>query len=63
MESHRHLSKPRPLFQYTLENTKGQSKMDNPEKLATSGTQDEDKQNKKTPHNMCWTPLYTNKHK
>ena len=52
MESHRHLSKPRPLFQYTLENTKGHSKMDNPEKLATSGTQDEDKQNKKTQHNM-----------
>jgi hypothetical protein len=32
---------------------------DNPEKLATQGTQDEDKQNKtKTHHNMCWTPLY-----
>jgi hypothetical protein len=28
------------------------SKMDNPKKLATSGTQDEDKQNKKTQHNM-----------
>ena len=27
---------------------KGQSKMDNPEKLATQGTQDEEKQNKKT---------------
>ena len=26
--------------------------------------QDEEKQNKtKTQHNMCWTPLYTNKHK
>ena len=25
---------------------KGQSKLDNPEKLATQGTQDEDKQNK-----------------
>jgi hypothetical protein len=34
-------------------------KNDNPEKLATQGTQDEDKQNKtKTHHNMCWTPLY-----
>jgi len=68
---------------------KGQSRMDNPEKLATLGTQDtrgrqtkqknttqymletsthktqnEDKQNKNTTqHNMCWTPLYTNKHK
>ena len=30
--------------------------MDNPEKLAGQGTQDEDKQNK-TQHNMCWTPL------
>ena len=39
---------------------KWQSKMDNSEKLATQGTQDEEKQNK---HNMCWTPLYTNKHK
>ena len=27
-----------------LENTEGQSKMDNSEKLATQGTQDEDKQ-------------------
>ena len=34
--------------------------MDNPEKLATLGTQDEEKQNKK--HNtICWTPLYVNK--
>ena len=33
--------------------------MDNPEKLTTLATQDEDKQNKtKTQHNMCWTPLY-----
>ena len=38
-----------------------QSIMDNPEKLATQGTQDEDK----TQHNMCWTLLhvYANKHK
>ena len=29
--------------------------MDNPEKMATQGTEDEDKQHK---HNtMCWTPL------
>jgi len=27
--------------------------MDNPEKLATQDTQDE---------NICWTPLYANKH-
>ena len=36
--------------------------MNNPEQLATQGTQDEDKQNK-TQHNMCWTPLCANKHK
>jgi hypothetical protein len=32
--------------------------MDNPEKLATQGTQDEEKQNK-TQNNTCRTPLYT----
>ena len=37
--------------------------MDNPEKMATQGTQDKDKKKKKTQHNMCWTPLYANKHK
>jgi len=31
--------------------------MNNPEKLSSHGTQDEDKQIKKTQHNMCWTPL------
>jgi len=31
--------------------------MDIPEKLATYGTQDEEKQNT-TQHNMCWTPSY-----
>ena len=36
--------------------------MDNPEKLVRWGTQDEEKQNK-TQHNMCWKPLYTNKHR
>jgi hypothetical protein len=36
--------------------------MDNPEKLATLETQDEDKQ-KKTQHNICSTPPYTNKQK
>ena len=34
---------------------KGKSQMDNPEKLAASGTQDEDKQKKNTTQ-------YTNKH-
>ena len=59
--------------------------MDNPEKLATQGTQDEDRQNKNKPEklatqgiqdedkqsknttqhvlDMCWSPLYANKHK
>jgi len=37
--------------------------MDNPKKLAILGTQDEDKQNKKTQYNMCWTSLCANKHK
>ena len=36
--------------------------MPNPEKLATQGTQDEDKQSK-TQHEIYWTPLYENKHK
>ena len=36
--------------------------MDNQEKLATQGSQEEDKKNQKK-HNMCWTPLYANKHK
>ena len=35
--------------------------MGNPEKLATQGTQDEDKQNKNTTQ-YEWTPLYANKH-
>jgi len=33
--------------------------MDNPEKLAAMGTQDEEI---KPQHNMCWTLLYTSKH-
>ena len=32
---------------------KGQSKKDNPEKLATQGTQDEDKQNKNNPEKLA----------
>jgi len=45
-----------------LDNTEEVIKMDNSEKLATHGTQDEEKQNI-SKHNMCWTPLYVNKHK
>ena len=41
---------------------KEQSRMKNPEKQATQGTQDEEQQNKKR-HDMGWTPLSTNKHK
>ena len=41
---------------------KAQSKKDDPEKLATQGTQDEEKQSK-TQHNMCWTPPHANKYK
>jgi hypothetical protein len=37
--------------------------MENSEKLATQVTQDEEKQNKYTTQYVCWTPLYTNKHK
>jgi uncharacterized protein YwgA len=35
--------------------------MDNSEKLAIQGTQDEEKQDKNT--TMCWKSQYTNKHK
>ena len=46
--------------------------MRNPEKLATLGRQDTRRRKKRkkqktnkdaTQHNMCWTPLYTDKHK
>ena len=43
-----------------LENTEVAKKKDNPEKLATQGTQDEEKRSKNTTqHNMCWTTLCT----
>ena len=42
---------------------KVQSEMGNPEKLVIKGTQSEEKQNKKTQHNMCWTPLHARRHK
>jgi hypothetical protein len=44
-----------------LENTEGAIQMDNPEKLVTQGTQDEQTQTKNTTH-YVWTPLYANKH-
>jgi hypothetical protein len=37
--------------------------MNNPKKLATLGTEDEDKQNKNAWYNMCWTWLCASKHK
>jgi hypothetical protein len=42
----------------------GQSIIDNPEQLATLRTQDTGRRetNQKTLYNMCWTPLYANKH-
>ena len=66
------------LLMYLLRNKrqrkpKGQSRMDNAEKTEgaikngqcrETGNIDEEKQNKNTTqHNMCWTPLYANKHK
>jgi len=36
--------------------------MENPEKLTTSHKTKTNKQ-KQMWHTMCWTPLYTNKHK
>ena len=37
---------------------KGQSKMDNPEKLSTQGTQDEEKQNKHTTQYVFDTTIH-----
>ena len=52
-----------------LENTDRAIKKENPEKLATFGTEDTRWRQKtttnkqKTQHRMFWRPLYTNKHK
>jgi 1,2-phenylacetyl-CoA epoxidase PaaB subunit len=46
----------------TLENTKGQSKNDNLEKLTTSGTQYEIKQSKNTTQCMLDTTMHTHTH-
>ena len=47
-------------MQINLENTEGAIKMDNPEKLATQGTQDDQKQNKKH-STKCVGQHYRNK--
>jgi hypothetical protein len=41
------------------------ARMDNQEKLATLSTEDTRgrKTKQKTPHNICWKPLYARKHK
>jgi hypothetical protein len=43
-----------------MEKPKWQSIIDNPEKLATLGTEDARRRQskQKTQHNMCWTPPY-----
>jgi hypothetical protein len=47
------------LIKWTLENTDGQSKMDNPEKLATYGRQDDEKQSKNTTQYVLDTTVRT----
>jgi hypothetical protein len=44
---------------------KGQSRMDNPEKLAPLGKKDTKRRQTKqnTSHTICWTPLWASKHK
>ena len=46
-------------IQYTLQNTEGAiKKNNNPEKLATQGTQDEEKQNKNTTQYVLGTIMH-----
>ena len=47
---------------YLLNERSRISKMHNPEKLATLGTQNEKGDKTNAQHPMCWTPLYKNKH-
>jgi len=48
-----------PLINQTLENTEGAiKKKDNPEKLATYGSQDEEKQNKKPTQYVLDTTMH-----
>ena len=42
---------------------RGNKKKANSEKMTTQGTKNKEKKTTKTQHNMCWTPLYSNKHK
>jgi hypothetical protein len=51
------------LFNKRKRISKGKSKMNNLEKLATYDTQDEEKQNKNTTQCVLDLPIYTNKHK
>ena len=46
------------MFNKRYRTPKGQSNMDNPEKLATLGTQDEEKQNKNTTQYMLATTMH-----
>jgi hypothetical protein len=45
-----------------VENSEGAKKINNPDKLTTYGTQNDQKQTN-AQHTMCCTPLYANKHK
>jgi hypothetical protein len=52
------------LYYITLENTEEAiKKEENPEKVATLGIHRMTKIKVIIHHNMCWTPLYVNKHK
>jgi hypothetical protein len=51
------------LFEKTLENTEGAIKNGQSRETDNIGYTIRIKTKQKTQHNMCWTPLYTNKHK